>query len=196
VLGYGLSQTVPDLSSINPEANSADAPKYLTPRMYQITVSSNNGKNSKYTNGTLNFCILTHRGEGEQPLRSFNRFDRSKNPLAGQLATTLFDLTRTREHDGIMGFATDLIWDKYFGPTITNEYRLRLGPAISDVASDLLKNRGDVNNEALVTSTVPHSYEYVQEIRAVGSRNVRLETDTTDLRGIDDLLAILHYSAN
>lgn len=39
VLGYGLSQKVPDLKQINPDATPDKTPKYFIPRSYQITVT-------------------------------------------------------------------------------------------------------------------------------------------------------------
>src|SRR5687768_14631708 len=117
VLGYGISQELPDIKSLNSDVNLDLTPRYLVPKSFQLTLTpgTSNPDGSKFTAGTLNFCMLTHRNawpgtQKEQPGRDTNG---ETNPSAGVLARTLFDTTRTSAHDGVMGFCKELIFDKY-----------------------------------------------------------------------------------
>jgi hypothetical protein len=117
VLGYGISQTLPDIKELKSDVNLDLTPRYLVPKSFQITCTpgTTSASGSRYTMGTLNFCILTHRDAWpnslqEQPGRDTNG---EKNPSAGVLERTLFDTTRTSAHDGVMAFCKELIYDKY-----------------------------------------------------------------------------------
>ena len=123
VLGYSLSQKVPDLKQVNPDATPDSTPKYFIPSDYQMTVTPGyiwNGaqrQDSKYTRGTLNFCLLAFRDDNDpNPIRKPEKTIIAQNANSGKLSQTLFDLTKTSENDGVMGFAQDLMLAKFFGP--------------------------------------------------------------------------------
>ena len=131
MLGYGLSQKVPDLKQVNPDATPDSTPKYFIPKGYQMTVtpgytwSGAQRQDSKYTRGTLNFCLFTFREENDpNPVREPVKTIVAQNANSGKLSQTLFDLTKTSENDGVMGFAEDLIWAKFFGPLLANAYHI------------------------------------------------------------------------
>ena len=131
VLGYGLSQKVPDLAQVNPDATPDSTPKYFIPKGYQMTVtpgytwSGAQRQDSKYTRGTLNFCLFTFREDNDpNPVRKPEKTIVAQNANSGKLSQTLFDLTKTSENDGVMGFAEDLIWAKFFGPLLANAYHI------------------------------------------------------------------------
>ncbi|KAK4693894.1 hypothetical protein P7C71_g3587, partial [Lecanoromycetidae sp. Uapishka_2] len=122
VLGYGLSQRLPTLQSVNASATTDKTPTYLIPELYNLTVTPgftmpaghSDKQPSKFTHGTLNYCILTHRDEGDSwPMRELSMTDPSRNANSGRLDQTLFDTTRTAEHDGVMAFCRDLMFEKF-----------------------------------------------------------------------------------
>jgi hypothetical protein len=133
VLGYGLAQKVPDLKQIDPKLETDKTPKYFIPRAYQITTTpgflyeknSTTPKNSPYSNGTLNFCILTFRDDSDRgSLRPANKVDLKQNANAGKLAMSPFDLTKTsaQDSDGMMCFARDLFFDRFLVGMIRDAY--------------------------------------------------------------------------
>jgi hypothetical protein len=120
VLGYGISQTVPDIRLINPTADPDLTPRFFIPRKFQMTTTPGSVQPSgeKFTNGTLNFCMVTHRDcypntKVEMPGREERLVGPQQNLNAGKLDRTFFDVTRTAAHDGVMGFCRDLILDKF-----------------------------------------------------------------------------------
>ena len=133
VLGYGLSQKVPDLKQVNPDATPDSTPKYFVPRSYQMTVTPGytwnraQRQDSKYTRGTLNFCLLTFREDNDpNPVRKPEKTIIAQNANSGKLSQNLFDLTETSENDGVMGFAEDLMLAKFFGPLLANAYHINV----------------------------------------------------------------------
>ncbi|KAL8835442.1 MAG: hypothetical protein Q9170_003319 [Blastenia crenularia] len=142
VLGYGLAQKVPDLKQVNPDAEADSTPKYFIPSGYQMTVtpgytwSGAQRQDSKYTRGTLNFCLLTFREDNDpNPARKPEKTIVAQNANSGKLSQTLFDLTKTSENDGIMGFAQDLIWAKFFGPLLADAYHINMNDALKKLDS-------------------------------------------------------------
>ena len=59
----------------------------------------------------------------------------AQNANSGKLSQTLFDLTTTSENDGVMGFAQDLMWSKFFGPLLANAYHINVVDALSQLDS-------------------------------------------------------------
>lgn len=120
MLGYGISQKVPDIREINPNADPDLTPRFFIPKKFQMTTTPGSVQpdGTKFTNGTLNFCMLTHREywpgtKTEKPGREERLVNPEQNRNAGILPQTFFDTTRTSAHDGVMGFCKDLILDQF-----------------------------------------------------------------------------------
>lgn len=124
VLGYGISQKLPPLSLINPNANTKATPRFFIPKSFEVTTTpgtfDKGGTSAGYTNGTLNFNMLTHRSykPGTQEEMPGRVVDTKLNPSAGVFSQTLFDTTKTAAHDGVMGFSQDLIMKNWIEGTI------------------------------------------------------------------------------
>ncbi|KAK4163760.1 hypothetical protein QBC43DRAFT_289636 [Cladorrhinum sp. PSN259] len=169
VLGYGLAQKVPDLRSIDPNLNIDTTPKYLIPKGYQVTTTPGyvyaDGKpraDSPYSNGTLNFCILTWREPNDpDPVRSPSRIDLAQNANSGKLSQSLFDLTKTKEHDGLMGIARDLIFDKFLAKLSADTYFIDPDKVLPE-QGDIFKNSWFNDTQGL-SGGAPPSYERKQE---------------------------------
>ncbi|KAJ3535988.1 hypothetical protein NM208_g6909 [Fusarium decemcellulare] len=125
VLGYGLSQEIQDIKEILTDTKD-DTPKYFIPRDYLVTTTPGE-KGSNYTGGTFNFCISTHREDDGEPKREAIRTDPETNANAGRLQKTFFDVTKTREQDGIMGFCRDLIFDKFLCDVLARPFHINIG---------------------------------------------------------------------
>jgi hypothetical protein len=117
VLGYGISQNLPPLAAVNPNIDPKLTPRFFIPKSFQLTATPGTvqANGTKFTNGTLNFCMLTYRSyypgtNNPMPGRVTNG---EANPSAGVLPATFFDVTKTSVHDGIMGFSQDLIMHQY-----------------------------------------------------------------------------------
>lgn len=119
VLGYGLSQKLPTIQAVQPGAILDSTPKFFIPKEYHVTVTP--GQETKYTNGSFNFCILTHRDEN-QPGRDPALSDPSKNLNAGKLDKNFFELTKSSENDGLMAFARDLIFDNFLCKEVAKSF--------------------------------------------------------------------------
>lgn len=108
VLGYGIRQKVPDLSDINAQADPTKTPAYFIPRKVDCTTTASPG--GHFTGGTLNFCMLTHREEGDPALEIPN-----SESDAGRFPKTFFEhlevyggagnADHPGGHDGVMAFS-------------------------------------------------------------------------------------------
>ncbi|KUJ19605.1 uncharacterized protein LY89DRAFT_496240 [Mollisia scopiformis] len=185
VLGYGLSQTLPTIPSRQPNAIPDSTPKFFIPRKYNVTVTP--GQGSNFTAGTFNFCILTHRDEN-QPGRDPVRSDPSKNLNAGKLDKTFFDLTRTREHDGLMAFARDLIFDNFLCKEVANSFFIDI-EAIFKKAMD----KGSIDSSEYKTtpsmnlSSQPPSWSKKQTAELSGKIKRMLLDDKQNVTGFSKL---------
>ena len=162
MLDYGLSQKVPDLKQINPDAKPDSTPKYFIPRGYQVTVtpgytwSGAQRQDSKYTRGTLNFCLLTFReGNDPKPVRKPEKTIVAQNANSGKLSQTLFDLTKTSENDSVMGFAEDLIWAKFFGPLLADTYHMNVNDALKTLDSGSVTGSSSSWTSEAITGSPP-----------------------------------------
>ncbi|KAL8823006.1 MAG: hypothetical protein Q9191_006269 [Dirinaria sp. TL-2023a] len=189
VLGYGLSQKVPDLTKVNPDAKTDSTPKYFIPSGYQMTVTSGytwNGaqrQDSKYTHGTLNFCLLTFREDNDpSPVRKPEKTIVAQNANSGKLSQTFFDLTKTSENDGVMGFAEDLMWNKFFGPLLANAYHINVVDALGQLDSGT-KSSSSSSLSSKVVAGNPPTYERSSTVELDGKKSHTLFDDKLKTRG-------------
>jgi len=193
VLGYGLAQKVPDLREIDPLLETDKTPKYFIPKEYRITctpgyIYDNSQKtpirkDSPYSNGTLNFCILTFREpKDDDPVRPLSKVDVAQNANSGKLAQSLFDLTKTKEHDGIMGFARDLVLDRFIAPMVVDAYFIDPKEVIPD------KGKVEGWEESFTPSksidgSPPVFVSKTEFDMSGGKWNLILKNDTTSTKG-------------
>lgn len=121
VLGYSISQKLPDIRDIDYEASTDHTPVYFQPKQWSLSttpgkVDAESGL--KATSGTLNYCMFTHRkGQDDGPI-VVDPSDRN----AGVFADTFFDVTKsfgktkdshgvTQGYDGIMAFSKEIFSD-------------------------------------------------------------------------------------
>lgn len=162
MLGYGLAQKVPDLKQVNPDAKIDNTPKYFIPSGYQMTVtpgytwSGTQRKDSNYSRGTLNFCLLTFREPNDpNPVRKSEKTIMAQNANSGKLSQTLFDLTKTSENDGVMGFAQDLMWGKFFGPMLADAYHINVNDAQKKLDSGSISVSSTTLSSKMVAGSPP-----------------------------------------
>lgn len=189
MLGYGLSQKVPDLKKVNPDAKSDSTPKYFIPSGYQMTVTPGDTwsgiqkQDSKYTHGTLNFCLLTFREDNDpNPARKPEKTTVAQNANSGKLSQTLFDLTKTSENDGVMGFAQDLMWDKFFGPLLANAYHINMIDALSQLDSGS-KSRSSSSLSSSTIAGSPPTYVRSSTVELEGKKTHTVYDDKIKTRG-------------
>jgi hypothetical protein len=143
----------------------------MKPNAYQIGVTPgviyDNGRNktnSKFTNGTLDFLILTKRdgSNSQPPSRLAQNIDRFRNANSGKLKETFFDSTKTGKHHGIMAFARDLIFDSYLYDLMKTS--LDLGPKWGETdmpeGSMKLKTSSSQSKSKIDVSGMPPSWKY------------------------------------
>ncbi|KAM3064681.1 hypothetical protein ACMFMF_011817 [Clarireedia jacksonii] len=80
LLGYGLSQKLPDITKVAPDVGTKSTPKFFIPKFYNVTVTPSG---SKFTGGNFNFCIMTHWDPDNQDLREIVPVDPSQNLNVG-----------------------------------------------------------------------------------------------------------------
>ena len=121
ILGYSLSQKLPDLKAFDPSASTAQTPLYFQPKQWGLTVTPGKagGNGPIATSGTLNYCLFTHR-EGNNNVIDVDQTDQN----AGIFTETFFDRTKTfgrtkdgndhiQGHDGIMAFSREIFSDRW-----------------------------------------------------------------------------------
>ncbi|EPS39293.1 hypothetical protein H072_6938 [Dactylellina haptotyla CBS 200.50] len=175
VLGYGLSQKLADITKIIPGAKPEDTPLYFVPKSYIMSVTP--GKDPKYSNGTLNFCMATWRPDG-MAQRDPNHLDRSKNGNAGKLDQTFFDLTRTSEHDGVVGFCRDLLFDQFLVPEIEKAYFIDIEKVIRETFESQLMNATPLsssNEVKLSQSFSPPRWNHLHKTKMQGDNGSTVE---------------------
>ena len=189
VLGYGLSQKVPDLKQVNPDATPDSTPKYFIPSGYQMTVTPGyawNGaqrQDSKYTRGTLNFCLLTFREDNDpNPVRKPQKTIIAQNTNSGKLSQTLFDLTKTSENDGVMGFAQDLMLAKFFGPLLANAYHINVTDAQKKLDSGSMTASSSSSTSGTVAGSPP-TYVRSSTVDLDGKKSNTILDDNTNTHG-------------
>ena len=189
MLGYGLSQKVPDLKQVNPDATPDSTPKYFDPIGYQMTVTPGytwNGaqrQDSKYTRGTLNFCLLTFREDNDpNPVRKPEKTIIAQNANSGKLSQTLFDLTETSENDGVMGFAQDLMLAKFFGPLLANAYHINVIDAQKKLDSGPMTASSSSSTSGTVAGSPP-TYVRNFTVDLDGKKSNTILDDKTNTHG-------------
>jgi hypothetical protein len=160
VLGYGISQKLPSLQDINPNVNLAATPRYFIPKCFNLTTTpaSAQSASQKFTNGTLNFNMLTHRPFNpstgkEEPGRNT---DPAKDPAAGFLSETFFDVTKTAVHDGVMAFAQDLLMKRYIIGYMAPLFWI-------DPTKFAALKGASYNTKPVVSTSTPSPTEFIQQ---------------------------------
>ncbi|KAM5380094.1 hypothetical protein ACJZ2D_003741 [Fusarium nematophilum] len=157
VLGYGIRQKVPELSSINGNADPTKTPPYFLPASVDSTTTASPGNG--FTEGTLNFCMLTNRRSGGS--RSMPREDRN----AGEFPETFFNKLRLYGgagnserpggHDGVMAFSKEVFNDFWLNEYVVNRliskpeeygYTLRMHGSIESVGMSRYNKRTDLHD--------------------------------------------------
>lgn len=120
VLGYSISQKLPDIHDIDFSASGDHTPVYFQPKQWSLSVTPGKvqaDSGLKTTSGTLNYCMFTHRKDQVGPI------DVDPSDLnAGVFANTFFDITKsfgktkdsngvTQGYDGIMAFSKEIFSD-------------------------------------------------------------------------------------
>jgi hypothetical protein len=179
VLGYGLSGKLEKIDDIVAAGvDTKDTPKYFIPKSYVVTITPSSGK---YTNGTFNFCILTHRDPKDSwPERDPNLTDRSKNLDAGMLQQTFMDLTRTKEQHGVMGISRDLIFDKFLCTQLINAFFIDVREIIKEAMKLGISEEDGVqwNVEGIREEDAPPTYYKTQEASYARTIERLIKNDT------------------
>ena len=128
ILGYTISQIGPSMEEYNPAAAEAQqpTPPFFVPKTYRCTLSPRN----KYSIGTMNFCILTHRGKAppnfvqQDPGRQID----DGTDSAGRFKDNLFSSFETKavpgSSDGILAFSQDIFLNHWIAGTIAPQFRI------------------------------------------------------------------------
>ncbi|KAF4428350.1 ankyrin repeat-containing [Fusarium acutatum] len=183
VLGYGLSQEPQHLNDIIGTV-PINTPKYFIPRDYLVT-NTPGEENSKYTAGTFNFCILTHREDDGEPKRDLARTDPKKNGNAGKLQKTFFEVTKTEEQDGIMGFCRDLIFDKFLCDVLAKPFHI----GIEEIFKKAMEKgssqvtRSSPASSSINTSPKPPTWSRTESLRLEGKIDRLILDDKQSVEG-------------
>lgn len=181
VLGYGLCQKLPDIAEVQPGADTKSTPRFFIPKSYNVTVTPSG---SRFTGGTFNFCILTHRDSDGQPHRDTVRTDPSQNLNAGKLDQTFFDLTRTSNQDGIMAISRDLIFDKFLCREVANTFFIDITEIFKAAMSQgSLQETSSSFEQLLKLDDRPPSYKQKQGARYEGKIEHRILDDKQSVDG-------------
>jgi hypothetical protein len=176
---------LPDINDVQPGADSKSTPKFFIPKSYNVTVTQGD---AKYTQGTFNFCILTHRDADGEPKRNPDRTDPTKNLNAGKLDQTFFQLTKTSEHDGLMAFSRDLIFEKFLCREVANSFFIDIRDifkkAMSQGSIDRTSIVGPNSNLNDPKAGRPPSWTQRQEVNMEGNIGRTLIDDKQKVRGM------------
>ena len=182
VLGYGLYQDLPDIKAIQPGIDAENTPVFLIPKSYHLTVTPSG---SKFTGGSVNFCILTHREKDDKLTRDANRTDPTKNLNAGRLEQTFFDLTRTLEQDGIMAIARDLVFDRFLCREVANSFFIDIQAIFKKAMSAGTSDQGSLMTveSNVKTSDQPPTFRQKQALTYKGKVDRLIKDDKQSVTG-------------
>ena len=184
VLGYGLSQKLETIEDIvGAGVDTKDTPKYFIPKSYIVSVTPGSGK---YTGGTFNFCILTHRDSNDSwPVRDANLTDRDKNLNAGKLEQTFMDLTRTKEQDGVMAISRDLIFSKFLCPQLSSSFFIDIKDIFKQAMSQgsCTEDGPQTDSYGIRTQDSPPTYYKKQTAKYSGKITRQFIDDTQSVGG-------------
>ncbi|KAF2133763.1 hypothetical protein P153DRAFT_380945 [Dothidotthia symphoricarpi CBS 119687] len=145
VLGYSIRQEIPKLKDLNMNADPTKTPRYFIPRKVDCTTTASPG--NKYTAGTLNFCMFTHREDESSDAGSIDigtvKFPETffqKLSIRGGLMGS--SKGKQGGHDGIMGFSRDIFCKRWLTETVAqpfvaddSKYSDAFKPMLSGLAS-------------------------------------------------------------
>ncbi|KAF3930369.1 hypothetical protein ABW20_dc0108898 [Dactylellina cionopaga] len=122
VLGYTVSQKVPDLAAVNPAAAKAgiSTPAYFVPKSFRCNLSPSN----QYSAGTFNYGILTHRAL-QPPDFSYSGVPRVVDDGvdgAGRFKENVFTRMKTKAisgaADGALFFCQDIFVNHWIASSV------------------------------------------------------------------------------
>lgn len=150
LLGYGISQRLPDLKTTYPNINREKTPKYFIPKKFHLTASKGANAVNAPTKGTLNYCMITHRNvdfSGKEEER--NDIDPTTDLNAGNLIPDLFAKTRmSSDHsDAVMAFSSNPFLQRFVMDTLMAAAHIDLVPGFQEweaYAKEHAENKGDV----------------------------------------------------
>lgn len=130
VLGYGLTQKVENLTS--EQKQRAENAPYFIPKEFDLTVTRGDGE---YSNGVINYCILTHRPDGCIP----SSIDHEKDVSAGFWESGNTPYKRIRADgmasgaDGVMAFSRDIFRDYWLQRNFISYFKVDMGALSRDL---------------------------------------------------------------
>lgn len=161
VLGYTISQKLPDTADIDLNASDNSTPTYFQPKQWSCTVSPGEAPGSNgllATSGTLNYCMLTF-GKGEKTLTDVDPTDQN----AGIFSPTFFDITKTMGRtldsrgdvqgcDGVMAISRHIFSDQWL-------YSIAEAVLPDPVAMyrEMLAKAMDVNQDSVEIKVKPYT---------------------------------------
>ncbi|ORX91991.1 hypothetical protein K493DRAFT_409035 [Basidiobolus meristosporus CBS 931.73] len=166
VLGYSISEALPDLKDFDENIDESKTPVYFKPRQCDITTTEGerSGNNPITTSGTLNFCMFTHRAGNNDNIQVDQQ-----DLNAGLFRPTFFDKTKTlgkvvfngkeQGHDGIMAFSKGIFCDHWLKPigqallVDYNIYRPMIATAIKEDIGMIRLNANNVEIRELTDSS-------------------------------------------
>lgn len=136
VLGYTISQKKPSLELYNPAAaaSKTPTPKYFIPRTFQCTLSTKN----QYSEGALNYCMLTHREPDIGTLRVVD------GQGAGVFNPGPFEVARAKavpgSCEGLLFISQDIFVNHWIANRVAPAFYVQETRTIDKIV-DLLKNK-------------------------------------------------------
>ncbi|KAG5796115.1 hypothetical protein H9Q69_004848 [Fusarium xylarioides] len=122
VLGYSVSQEKADLATVNPAAAKANlpTPDFFVPKYFRCNLSPL----SSFCQGTLNYCMLTHRAK-KPPYHKENGLERVVDygiDGAGRFKENVFSRMKTRatpgSAEGALFFCQDIFVNHWIGSSV------------------------------------------------------------------------------
>ena len=126
VLGYAIRQQPPQLKEVNPHADPARTPPYFLPRKVDCTTTASPG--NKFTDGTLNFCMLTHSWHDGYRIESMDVSTVKFPETFFQKLSVRGGIKETEAgnyqggHDGIMAFSHHIFCDLWLAEAVAQPF--------------------------------------------------------------------------
>lgn len=178
VLGYTVSQKKPSLQQVNPAAAAANipTPKYFVPKSFRCNLSPA----STYCNGTLNYCMLTHRARQPPNFDSdgTERIIDDGVDGAGRFKENVFARVKSKAEpgaaEGALFFAQDIFVNHWIGGSVAPLFYLGPETVAPLVAKNIEANYKELNCKGAMN----FSNEYWPPTRTLSRNNVYTMTNS------------------
>ena len=149
ILGYTVSQKKPEPKNVNPTAAAANVPTpvFFVPKSFRCNLSPK----SLYCEGTLNYCMLTHRAFNPPDFTDRDQERRIDDGIdgAGRFKENIFARVKSKAQagstEGALFFCQDIFMNHWIGSSVAPLFYLDPGSVSSQVAKLIEKNYSQLN---------------------------------------------------